>query len=100
MLEVGRLVIRRDRGQGAHPVEDAQVGLHARRLRQGGQGGAARGLGRAVLGVRLAPGRYHARPPASARREEHDAYGKALERLLRDLKVGTADQSPGYGKRG
>jgi len=26
--------------------------------------------------------------------KEHDAYGKALERLLRDLKVGTADQSP------
>jgi hypothetical protein len=26
--------------------------------------------------------------------KEHDAYGKALERLLRDLKVETAGQSP------
>jgi hypothetical protein len=41
-----------------------------------------------------APGRYHVRPPALARRlgdftrrEEHDAYRQALERLLRDLKV-------------
>ena len=48
-----------------------------------------------------APGRYHARPPALARHvgdftrwKEHDAYSKALERLLRDLKVGTAGQSP------
>ena len=50
---------------------------------------------------RAVPGRYHARPSALARRigdsarwKEHDAYGKALERLLWDLKVGTAGQSP------
>jgi hypothetical protein len=30
----------------------------------------------------------------STRWKEHDAYGKALERLPRDLKVAAADQSP------
>jgi hypothetical protein len=31
---------------------------------------------------------------AFTRWKEHDAYSKALERLLRDLKVAAADQSP------
>jgi hypothetical protein len=66
-----------------------------------GRGSAARGPARAVRDA--APGRYHAREPALARRiggltrrKEHDAYSEVLDRLLRDLKVEASPASGGY----